>query len=200
MTLASDDADLLHRLRERDPIAPAIFCERYLPLLLGDRRWVRGATHDEHALEEAVHDALFDFVRRPETYNPALSPILSYLRRAARGDLLNAIRREQRHAKRRAPLEAVELHPPAGNEHQEPPERPDGVSHELLWRLREQLPEPRDREALGLIVDGERKTAVFARLYGLMDLPPAEQRRAVKRHKDRVKQRARRLGVRFRDE
>ena len=199
--LAPDDADLLHRLRERDPVAPAEFCERFLPVLLADRRWVRGATRDQHVIEEAVHDTLFTFVRRPDAYNPSLSPLISYLRRAARGDLLNILNREGRHAKRRAPLEAVELRPPVGNEQQNPPALPGYVSQELLLRrLRDELPEPRDWEALCLMIDGVREKAVYARLYGLVDLPPAEQARAVKRHKDRVKQRARRLGIRLRHE
>ena len=201
MTLTSDEADLLRRLRERDPVAPTEFCERFLPILLADRRWVRGATRDAHVIEEAVHDALFDFVKRPEVYNPSLSPLVSYLRRSARGDLLNILNREERHAKRRAPLEAVELRPPAGNEQQSPPALPGGVSRELLLRrLRDELPDPRDWEALCLMLDGVRQTAVYARLYGLADLPLAEQARAVKRHKDRVKQRARRLGDRVRHE
>jgi DNA-directed RNA polymerase specialized sigma24 family protein len=201
MTLAPDDADLLHRLRQGDPVAPEEFCVRFLPMLLADRRWVRGATRDEHVIEEAVHRALFDFVRRPDRYDSSRSPLISYLRRAARGDLLNLLSREERHRKRRAPLEAVELRPPAGNEEHSPPAVPGAVSQELLLRrLRNELPEPRDWEALCLILDGVKKTAVFARLYGLADLPPAEQARAVKQHKDRVKQRARRLGVRLRHE
>jgi DNA-directed RNA polymerase specialized sigma24 family protein len=201
MTLPPDDAGLLQRLRERDPIAPVELCERFLPLLLDDRRWVRGATRDEHLIEEAVHVALFDFIRRPHAYKPSLMPLLPYLRRAARGDLLNAISREQRHARRRAPLEAVELRPPAGNDQQSPPDLPGGVSRELLVRrLRAALPDPRDWEAMCLLIDGVRKTEPYADLYGLTDLPLAEQRIAVKRHKDRLKQRARRLGIRLRDE
>lgn len=200
MTPSSDDAELLHRLRARDPIAAAEFCERYLPLLLADRRWFAGRTRDDHLIEEAAHLALFNFVKRPETYDSSQKGILPYLRMAAGGDLLNAIAREQRHARRRAPLEAVELQPVGGNDQQSPPDLPGGVSQELLLhRLREQLPEPRDREAMGMMIDGVRETAAYARLYELDHLPAEQQTRAVKRHKDRLKQRARRLGVRFRD-
>jgi DNA-directed RNA polymerase specialized sigma24 family protein len=201
MTASPDDDEILRRLCEGDPIAPAQFCERFLPPLLDDRRWVAGRTRDQHLIEGAADDAVLDFVRNPERYDPSRLGIEGYLRMIAGRRLLNALAREQRHASRRAPLEVVELRPPVGNERSEAPELPGGISKdELLRRLREELPEPRDREAMALMMDGVRETPVYARLYGLDGLPPQEQARAVKRHKDRLKQRAKRLGVRLRHE
>jgi DNA-directed RNA polymerase specialized sigma24 family protein len=201
MSMSADDADLLHRLRDGDVLAPSQFCERFLPQLLSNRGWAAGLSRDEHLVKDAAIEALFTFVRSPHSYDPARMEILPYLRLAAKRDLLNALARERRHAIRRAPLEAVELHPVAGNDEQEGPELPGGASaEELLQRLRTELPDPRDWEAMCLIMDGVRTYKEFVRVYGLSDLRLAEQRRVIKQHKDRLKKRAMRLGIRFPDD
>jgi DNA-directed RNA polymerase specialized sigma24 family protein len=197
-TPPTDDAGLLDRLRAGDPLAPSQFCERFLPVLLGNRGWAAGLTRDGHAVEQAAHDALLAFVRRPHAYDPSGLALIPYLRNSARCDLLNALKREQRHAQRRAPLEAVELRPPAGNNQQRAADRLGGDTRAaLLRRLRAELPDPLDWDAMCLLIDGVRETAVYARLYGLEALPVVEQTRQVKRHKDRLKKRAIRLGVRI---
>jgi hypothetical protein len=194
-----DDLDLVQRLLDADPAAPSDFCEHFLPLLTADRRWVLAGVRDEQLIEEAAITAVFNFVQHPAAYDPARLGVLSYLRMAARGDLKNALNRERRHAERRAPLEAVELTPPAGNGEQETGELPEGVSQRLLLkRLWQALPDPRDRQAVGMMIDGVRSTAEYARLYGLDGLPPAEQRRAVKRIKDRLDKVMKRLGIKLR--
>src|SRR5581483_8482335 len=70
-TPPTDDAGLLDRLRAGDPLAPSQFCERFLPVLLGNRGWAAGLTRDGHAVEQAAHDALLAFVRRPHVYDPS---------------------------------------------------------------------------------------------------------------------------------
>jgi hypothetical protein len=196
-----DELDLLQRLVDADPAAPSDFCERYLPLLTADRRWVPAGVRDEHLIEDAAIEAALTFVQQPAAYNPARLPIMSYLRMAARGDLLNLLDRERRHSSRRAPLEAVERSPPPGNDEQAGSDLPDGVSRELLFRrLWEAIPDPVDRQAVQMMLDGVRATAEYARLYGLDGLPPAEQRHEVKRRKDRLDKVMKRLGTRLRGE
>jgi hypothetical protein len=51
-----------------------------------------------------------------------------------------------------------------------------------------------DRRVLRLMVDGERRTAVFAAVLGLDGQPAEAQRREVKRAKDRIKKRLERAG------
>ncbi len=51
-----------------------------------------------------------------------------------------------------------------------------------------------DRRALELILQKERRTSVYAELYGLLHLPAKEQRTEVKRHKDRLKNVLKRAG------
>lgn len=193
------DPDLLRRLCEGDPIAPDQFCETYLPLLMADRRWRLPGIRDPHLIEEAAIQTVLDFVKRPDRYDPAKLPILSYLRMLAGNDLKNLIAKEARHARRRAPIEAVELHPSAGNQQQDGPSLPGGVSHELVRRrLQAQVPDSRDQEAMAMMIDGVRETAAYARVYGLQALPAEEQRKQVKRLKDRLDKTMKRLGVRLR--
>ena len=61
-----------------------------------------------------------------------------------------------------------------------------------VTRLREQF-QGREREAVDLIIDGERRTEVYAHVIGLQDRPWQEQVREVKRAKDRLKKRMQRL-------
>ncbi len=120
---------------------------------------------------------------------------------AASRDLQNLWQREQRHAKRRAGLEAVELSPemrkylrddaadPAAIVDREEDLAQDRVrvqrhSDEILSSLA-----PLEVHVFELMRAGERKTEAYARLLGLSDRPPDEQRCEVKRIKDRIKKR-----------
>lgn len=193
------DAELVRRLRDGDPTAPAEFCEHYLRILLDDQRWVRADVRDLHLIEEAAHTALMDFVKAPERYDPARLPMQRYLGMAAHKDLLNLIEREQRHHRRRADLEAVDLSLRPWNDQQEAPALPREIDRaELEQLLREKLPDERDRQAAAMILEGVRQSEEYARLYGLMHLPIADRRNEVKRIKDRLDKVMKRLGTRIR--
>jgi hypothetical protein len=49
-----------------------------------------------------------------------------------------------------------------------------------------------EARALDLLIDGQRKTALFAEALGISDLPEAEQKIQVKRVKDKLKIRLKR--------
>jgi hypothetical protein len=116
--------------------------------------------------------------------------------------LRNLLRRERRHGRGRTAWAGVELSPDAGKFLG----RSDDPS--LALRMAEEQQDvvgvisesvgpglsETDRRALELIVQKERRTSVFAVLYGLEHLPAGEQRRAVKRHKDRLKKVLERAG------
>ena len=57
------------------------------------------------------------------------------------------------------------------------------------------LPNSADREVLTLILEGVKDTPSFARVLGLGHLPSDQQRRAVRRHKDRITRFLRRKGL-----
>src|SRR5258708_2197306 len=65
-------------------------------------RLVRGLTvlfpnvPDPHLIDTAVIDAMVNYFNRPEQYDAAALSLYPFLRMAAKGDLLNALRRQKR--------------------------------------------------------------------------------------------------------
>jgi RNA polymerase sigma-70 factor (ECF subfamily) len=194
------DPDLYQRLCDREPVAPSEFCELYLPLLMADRRWLLAGIRDEHMITDAAIRAVLSVAEHPEQYDPAQSKIMGYLRMSAKRDLINLLNAESRRSGRTVSIEAVDLPESAGNERREAPDLPGGVSPEFLMRkLDDALPIPQDREAVRLMLDGVRSTEDYARVYGLSGLSVQDQRKQVKRHKDRLDKVMKRIGLRFRD-
>lgn len=70
---------------------------------------------------------------------------------------------------------------------------------ELMEKVLETITDPRDRQLMRLILDGERKSAAYSAILGVQSLNILEQRRIVKQHKDRLTQRLRRLGAKLRE-
>ena len=62
-----------------------------------------------------------------------------------------------------------------------------------LAQIREAFPDERDRRAVLLLIADERSTEAFAEVWDVADLPRDERFAVVKRNKDRVKARIRRL-------
>jgi RNA polymerase sigma factor (sigma-70 family) len=189
------ERDLHQRLLAGDPPAPAELAETYLPELL---TWLRRRfpAVDPHLLETVAIDSVLGLSKAPERYDPRLGRLRTYLSMDARGDVLNALQAEQRRAAHRAPLEAVELGPRARNI----PMEGTGDPAELVLRTEEagRVAElcrdlnPRDREGMLLMADGERRTEAFAEVLGWTQLPRADQAREVKRWKDRMLKRLQR--------
>lgn len=195
-----EQALCLHeRLVEQDSAAPYDIFTAYLDPLTA---WLDGrhadASPDFRA--EAAHLALISYVCDPATYKPNRGTLAVYLRVAAQGDLRNLLRREARHHEGRKSWEDVE-HSPGGGKYLG---RDDDPS--LRLRIAEETRTARDpavadvlggcsaaeRRVLELMLGGERRTAVFAEVLGLLARSKAEQRREVKRTKDCLKQRMKR--------
>jgi len=196
------DSELHRRLTEGDPIAPALIVERYLEPLI--ERLKKSFPSVPDLVEDAVSQALTNYLLRPESYNPELKSLPGYLLMSADGDVRNLLARERRRLKREAvELDAdVELGAPRAEyvaDEQHNPEHLDLDQDEWEAQIRQHLPDARDREILALMMDGERHTAVFAQVLEISSLPIAEQRAQVKRHKDRIKKRLRRAGIGRRD-
>ncbi len=179
------------RLHERllggDVTAPAEIAERFAPALVTHLQRRFPNLYDPHLVETAADDALLDYLRRPQQFDPRRLSLSAYLGMAARGDLLNALRERRAEARRVAlddPAMDIEL------------ERLDEVSVEEqvarlaspLWRrLHALLPDPADHEIVLLMMEGERSTAAYAEVLGLSQHPAADQADHVKRHKDRLR-------------
>lgn len=198
--------ELYDRLLAGDPLAPSDLASAYLEPLA---RWVvrMNPQSDASDCDTAAEDAILSLLKHPESYDPGRMPLETYLHMAAKRDLQNARRSENRHARRRADWGAVELSRAVGKymvDVEADPARilelQDMVSD--IIRKRPRLPAAAlagltapEIRALGLVQCGERRTELFAAALDITHLPPERQRAEVKRVKDRLKLRLKRLGA-----
>lgn len=202
MKLSEACAQAIHqRLLARDPIAPAELVAAYLEPLIHGLQQRYPSVPDEHVIYDAVIDTLLDYSAHPSRFDPTRSPLLNYLRMSAHRDLLNALQKERRRQQRQQRVQQhlraapVELHSSDGNRGQE--DDTAAAVDELRQRMFEVVTDARDRQLLHLILAGERQTKHYAAVLGIQELDPVEQRRIVKRHKDRLKKQLERLGARL---
>ncbi len=148
-------------------------------------------------LEGIADEVIFSVAQAPQQYLPERGNLATYLRLAARRDVLNALARERRRARWQIPLRDVELLQRAGNTSQEAD--PAELVSDRLADAASLIAQVHARftssewAIVQLILDGERRTERFAALLGLADRPREEQAREVKRVKDRLLRRLRRL-------
>jgi hypothetical protein len=147
---------------------------------------------DSERLHDFAVDSIMSYLHAPERYEPAKSSLLTYLRMDAHGDLLNEHARLQR-ARSAEGQVAVEIvdEQRKGVVDEYPADREPPLM--TLAQIRDAFPDERDRRAVLLLIADERSTVAFAEVWDVVDLPPDEQFAAVKRNKDRVKARIRRL-------
>jgi RNA polymerase sigma-70 factor, ECF subfamily len=147
---------------------------------------------DSERMHDFAVDSIMSYLQAPDRYEPAKSSLLTYLRMDAHGDLLNDHARLERAraAERQVAVEIVdEQRKGATDEH--PSDREPPLM--TLAQIREAFPDDRDRHAVLLLIADERSTKAFAEIWDVADLPPDQQFLAVKRNKDRIKARIRRL-------
>lgn len=201
---ATQEAELHRRLLAQDPTASNEAALYWFPRLFATLHRRNPDVRDPHLLEEAAETALLEYLKRPDRYDPARLSLSSYLLMAADRDLKNLLQREGRHRAHLVPLDPVAHGTPARNDEQDTDEEeitlPPGVTREqVLQALWDKVQNPRDREVLRLmVVEGERRTEVFAQVLGIGHLPRDAQRREVKRVKDRLNKVMRRVGEGFR--
>ena len=192
-----DGGRALHaRLLQGDPTAPADLVDWYLePLIAWLHRTFPG--DDRDLMESVATDSILALGRLPARFDPDRLTLDAYLRMDARGDLLNARKTERRRQRPLVPLETVELHPQARNSGWSGTSDPENralaaLSQERVLALRDHFCE-RDWEVVMLMVDGERRTERFAAILEIEHQPPDERARGVKRAKDRLKGKLKRL-------
>lgn len=161
---------------------------------------------------EACHDAAVEvmvaYLAAPVRYDPARSALLTWLVMQAHCDLINAYNSPQQKFERDWVVESALV---GGDDTQTPPPLGDQLpwldpvpsldTSRVLAAVREAFPDERDRRLIWLIcVEGVHSTDAAAAVLGLTELPPTECAAAVKRNKDRVMRRLRRLGLDKHDE
>jgi hypothetical protein len=196
-TQSQDSYQQLHkRLVDHDPTAPDDLVTTFLEALI---IWLFSQNHSIHPdlVTEAAEDSLLALIRNPSSYDPSKSTLETYLRMSAQGDLRNILSRESAHRSRHEPLKAVELSDKDGKYtgKEDDPSLSLRI-HEELACLPEDVPASVrkgltevEARVLELMLRRERRTVVFAEACGVADRPIAEQRRIVKRIKDRLQKR-----------
>ena len=182
---ADEVAALFHRLCGGDPVARSDFSVAVLDPLAGHlRRWRRDA--DEHACLTAAEDAVLALIRNPAIFDPAKCALIGFLCMSAKGDLLNALKKEARHHVNRESAESVELAPDDGNTSAD--ERADDLPSLDDPDLAAEVANftAPERAAFELMRAGEKATAAFVVALDIGHLSADEQARGVKRAKDRI--------------
>lgn len=193
---STPDLALHARLVAGDPTATLDSIERWLPELIRllALRFPRAAGEDEHIIATAGIDALLDYTRNPQRYNPQQSSLGHYLFIIAKRDLLNALRPVDRRRESEVPIDAVELFLPDENRYVED-QAISKVDATAVWEgVMAEITDPVDRQILRLLLEGEWSTTAYAKILGIEHLSEREQRAVVKRHKDRISKRLERLG------
>ncbi len=189
-----DDAwytDIHKRLCEGDLTAFAELAEEVMESLVEKLSHKYPNLRDPDLPTEVVADALMDYSKRPEQFDPTQRGLFGFLVMAAEGDLKNALAKIARRQKKEIQLEFVEVDERGGNTRTgELEEKID--SERMQDALDALFDDPKDRAVVKLIIEGERATEVFAQVLELEALPEDEQRTEVKRNKDRIKKRLQR--------
>jgi RNA polymerase sigma-70 factor (ECF subfamily) len=182
------------RLLAGDPIASTELAEVIWASLVREmeRRYPQ-LKQSEH-LRDAASDALISYIKNPAQFDPTKRGLPGYLIMAAAGDLRNALAKVSRRKLREVTTEDVELRRAAGKEREKRYLDVRTGPLETVAALTKLFKDPKDRQALELIVQGERSTEVFAKVWDLDSLSTKERARHVKRNKDRIKKMLRRHG------
>ena len=193
------DEALHHRLRDGDPTASALITERHLVTVVKRLRTRYPNLADPAFVDEATHTAFINYFRNPDTYDPTKSSLTTFLHMAARSDLLNLLKQEKRRSEKQPiSLDLVELSTTRAEYLLDNTANPDQLDFEqpaISVEIRRVLSDPLDQRIFALMVDGERRTAVYAAVLSIASLPLTEQEVIVKRHKDRIKKRLQRARI-----
>lgn len=194
---------LHQRLLNGDPTASADITD----LLLGtvvkslNGKWPGLVKSD--ACYDAAVEVLVTYLCDPGRYVPSRSSLLGWLVMQAHADLKNDHSSKPKRFERAWLLESsLPANPETGesrslgDEVASFDEVPD-VDASVVWTvLRQAFPDSRDRQLIWLmLVEGSRSSDEAARVLGLTEVAPDGRKAAVKRHKDRIMQRLRRLGL-----
>ena len=191
-----EELPLYQRLVDGDVTAFADLAGIFLDPLI---KWLvekNSASISEDLCIEAAEDALIALVKNPASFKRDEEKRLgAYLCMSAQGDLRNLLRKEGRNRKKS--LEVVELSSEDGKylvTDDDPSlplqiqEEADRARRDIIPVVSEDLSEGESR-VLDLILQGERKTTVFAQALGIDHLPKKEKAAEVNRVKNKIKKR-----------
>ena len=203
---------LIEQLRlhiEGDPVAQSRLAEAIYPHLV----WLLGIKYkvniDDDWIHEAASEAVIKFLKKPETYDPEKKGLLSYLERAAKWRLDDIIERNNTYRKRFISSESPKI-----IEFRQNVEVLDGLSvleikeefekrktnnaePDLTGILPQLFENEIDVRMAELICAKVRSTTQYVAVLNISGESAEEQKRIVKRHKDRIKLKLKRAGYKI---
>ena len=194
------------RLLNRDVTASEELARQYLPPV---HRHVEACArsrgvYDDALINDAVTESVLNYIRHPSKFDPTKSSLIGYLKRAAERDLINVVAKDRRQRRGEQLTEDVEFTILHGNKPIEMEQISRDAETEMLERLDPAqsttdrlsgvMQTAQDKQLLELMISGERNTVAFAIVLGITDLSQSEQRKMVKKHKDRLKKQLQRSG------
>lgn len=144
-------------------------------------------------IEEAVNEGLFGYFKNPITFDPEKNTLLRFLEIASERDLINILEKEKKHTKKKIALPDVELEESFWNSIVKEQKTSDGqlIHNESIEMVNKELAlhfdNERDLKLAKLVLTGEREIAIFSTVLEIEVLTIEEQRKEVKKHKDRIK-------------
>jgi RNA polymerase sigma-70 factor (ECF subfamily) len=189
------------RILDDEITAFAELCEVALPYLVVYLR--RSFPQVETHLHETIAiDCLLEYKQKPQNYDPAKASLVTYLKMAARKDLLNAIDKEKRRQGHLYSYEEYILQDPNLDEDRQdvPASFNEWLQENTSLSLSELLDDlnnfldGNEKQVLLLMLDGIRETDRYAEVMQLERLDSESRRAEVKRAKDRLLKKLRRYG------
>lgn len=193
--------EIHQRLLLGDPTASLDATELLLAPLIA-RLQARWPTLDYDTRYDAATEVLVQYLQAPTRYDAARASVLGWLTMQAHGDLTNAYHSKQRRFEQSWIVESDLPTSPTSGEPRLDDYLPSIEMNPHLDRsrfladLRDAFPDERDRRLLWhIVVDGSRSTDEAAEILGLTHLPAIERAAEVRKNKDRIMKRLRRLDL-----
>ncbi|GIK55105.1 MAG: hypothetical protein BroJett015_07680 [Chloroflexota bacterium] len=195
--------DRIHQyILQHNTTAFAELCELALPHLVVFLRQ-RFPQSDSHLCEATAIDCLIQYHGRPSQYDPDKLSLFSYLRMAARNDMINALAKYGRDQQHLRDIEDPSLKPylTEPNSFAQTDELDRWLTQhtrlsrqQILQALDDELSKT-DKKLVTMMVNGVRDSHQYAQAMGLSHLDTDQQRQEVKRAKDRLTKKLQRFGA-----
>lgn len=182
------EGERLHQLLlDGSRTATAEIAELFLQPLIKRLRVEFRQLKDPDLIDMSVTDALVNYFEHPEKFEPARSSLFTYLRTRARTYLLNRLGHGA--SKKVVELGEAETVYQMTNEGESDTESllvSNTYQAEIMQQVQKHITGPTDLRIVTLMIQGISETTEYAKVLGITDRPFAEQKRTVKRHKDRI--------------
>ncbi len=166
--------------------------ELFLPELVKSLSGEFKGIRDPHLILMAADDALIYYFDHSTKFDPTRSDLSIYLRLLAKSRLLNSLRAQKDSEGRKIVVEVDDIETVNIVAAQSEPDAEAalislGMQEDIMQQVEKFITDPIDLRLTALMVENIRDTSEYAKIMGIIDRPIIEQRRLVKRAKDRIK-------------